>query len=149
MGKYLKSYKQYPAGTIVVIKKYSLWKRFVKWITKKRREYNTIFILPKKSGLGVSKVDLLINDYYLFIPYIPYNTKEIRKLQTLINSCSSIEDYLVTINAIRPDTVNTECLDDLKYNSNFRKIYLDNEPFFEINKNDYTETNKYLHEASK
>lgn len=149
MGKYLKSYIQYPAGTIIAVKKYSLWRRFINWLNKKRREYNGVFILSKRAGVGISKVDLMINDYCLFIPKVPLNDDEIKKLQVLLNSCSSIEDYLTSINIVRPNIVDVSNLDNLKYNSNFVKKYLDNEPFFEIDRDDYLETNAYIYEARK
>lgn len=107
MGKYLKTYKRYPAGSLIITKKYSLWRRFVNFIKCKRREYNSIYILPIEAGLSLSKVELLINDYYIFIPKKPYTKKEIKQLQILIANCETTEDYMAALNIIRPGTLDT------------------------------------------
>jgi len=104
MGKYLKTYKRYPAGTLVVSKKYNLWKRFVNWIKRKRREYNTLYVLPIESGIGLSKVELFINDYYLFIPLKPFNKREQKELRILVANCETVKDYMCAVNIIRPNT---------------------------------------------
>ena len=49
MGKYLRTYKQYPPGSLLVTKNYSLLKRFWYWIRRKRRPYNFLYILPTKA----------------------------------------------------------------------------------------------------
>lgn len=137
MGKYLKTYKRYPAGSLIITKKYSLWRRFVNFIKCKRREYNSIYILPIEAGLSLSKVELLINDYYIFIPKKPYTKKEIKQLQILIANCETTEDYMAALNIIRPGTLDTsKSLDQLKNNTEYIKIYLDSEPFQEFNKHD-------------
>ncbi len=135
MGKYLKTYKRYPAGTLVISKKYSLWKRFLSWIKKNRRAYNTLYVLPVESGIGLSKIELFVNDYYLFIPLKPYNKREQKELRILLASCESIEDYMCAINIIRPGTFDmNQSLDQLKDTKLYKKIYLDFEPFQEIQK---------------
>lgn len=141
MGKYLKSYKKYPAGSLIVIKKYNLWKRFL-WLFKKgRRPYNSLFILTKESCIGLSKINKFKYDYHLFIPVKPYTRKEILLLKSLMKSCESIEDYLTAINIVRPGSVNTENLDDIRNNANYKKIYLEQEPFQDVNiPNDVTKT---------
>lgn len=141
MGKYLKSYKKYPAGSLIVVKKYNLWKRFL-WLFKKgRRPYNSLFILTKESCIGLSKINKFKYDYHLFIPIKPYTKKEILLLKSLMKSCESIEDYLTAINIVRPDSVNTENLDDIRNNINYKKIYLEQEPFQDVNiTNDVTKT---------
>ena len=137
MGKYLKSYKAYPAGTLVISKTYGFWKRLWYWLKKKRREYNTLYILPTSTGVGLSKVELLLNDYYLFVPLKPYTRTEIKKLNTILKSCSTEKDYLTAINAIRPNTVDVDgSIEQFRTNKYYKKIYLDTEPFQEINKHD-------------
>lgn len=137
MGKYLKSYKSYPAGTLVVTKKYSLWQRLKHWILKKRRVYNNLYVLPVKSGIALSKVELLINDYHLFIPIKPYTIKEMKKMDGIYPSCKTEKDFLTMLNIIRPGTVDVDKdLDQFRNNPFYKKIYLDYEPFQEIRKDD-------------
>lgn len=148
MSKYLKSYKTYPAGTIIVAKKYSLWKRFTHWLLKKRRNYNFMVLMPSESKLLLSKLDLLLNDYTLYIPKKAYTKREKTKLEVLLNSSLTKEDALVAINAIRHNTVNSnEPLEQFKDNNNYTKVYLDDEPFQDLrnyNKDDEQRT-KHIH----
>lgn len=130
MGKYLRTYKQYPPGSLLVTKNYSLIKRFWYWIRRKRRPYNFLYILPTKADITISKLDLLLNDYFLFIPKKPYNKKEQRQLEILAGSCKTTEDYFAVINIIRPNTVDdNKDLDQLKDNLYYTKYWLDEEPF--------------------
>ena len=141
MGKYLKSYKKYPAGSLIVVKKYSLWKRFLWMFKKGRRPYNSLFILTKDSHIGLSKLDKFKYDYHLFLPIKPYTKKEIMLLKNLIKSCKDTKDYLTAINIVRPDSIDTENLDNIRNNTNYKKIYLEQEPFQDINlNNDVTKT---------
>lgn len=125
MSRYLKSYKKYPAGTLVVAKKYSIISRLWYAITCKRRPYNSIYILPKNTYIGITKFDKFKNDYHLFIPKQEYKSHEIKMLNKLIKSCSSTEDYLTLINKIRPNTVDETNLDSLRTNDNYYKIYIE------------------------
>ena len=130
MGKYLRTYKQYPPGSLLVTKNYSLIERFWYWIRRKRRPYNFLYILPTKADITISKLDLLLNDYFLFIPKKPYNKKEQRQLEILASSCKTTEDYFAVINIIRPNTVDdNKDLDQLKDNLYYTKYWLDEEPF--------------------
>lgn len=133
MGRYLKSYKRYPAGSLIVSKRYSLFSR-LKWIFKKgHKPYNHISILPKDSHIGLSKFDKLRYDYHIFIPKEPYKHTELVKLRNLLKSCSTTEDYLVAINIVRPGSVDVTNLDNLRNNTLYRKIYLEQEPFQDVN----------------
>lgn len=130
MGKYLRTYKQYPPGSLLVTKNYSLLKRFWYWIRRKRRPYNFLYILPTAADLTLSKIDLLLNDYFLFVPKKPYNKKEQKQLEILAGSCKTTEDYFAVINIIRPNTIDdSKDLDQLKDNPYYTKYWLDEEPF--------------------
>lgn len=130
MGKYLRTYKQYPPGSLLVTKNYSLLKRFWYWIRRKRRPYNFLYILPTTADLTLSKIDLLFNDYFLFVPKKPYNKKEQKQLEILAGSCKTTEDYFAVINIIRPNTIDdSKNLDQLKDNPYYTKYWLDEEPF--------------------
>lgn len=131
MGKYLKSYKKYPAGSLIVSKRYSFWKRFVWTFKKGSRPYNHIFILDKDSNICISKWEKFKNDYHVFLLKKPYSHKELTKLKALLKSCKTNADYLVAINIIRPNTVD-ENLDNIRYNDNYNKLYLEEEPFQDI-----------------
>lgn len=136
MGRYLRSYKKYPAGSLIVVKKYSLWKRFLWLFKKERKPYNSLFLLTKESCIGITKMNKFKYDYHLFIPIKPYTRKEIVLLRSLIKSCESIEDYLTAINIVRPDSVDATNLDNLRNNTNYKKVYLEQEPFQDINISD-------------
>lgn len=130
MGKYLRTYKQYPPGTLLVTKNYGLLHRFWYWIRRKRRPYNFLYILPTKADITISKLDLLLNDYFLFIPKKLYNKKEQRQLEVLAGSCKTTEDYFAVINIVRPNTIDdNKDLDQLKDNPYYTKYWLDEEPF--------------------
>ena len=133
MGKYLKSYKKYPPGTLVVIKKQSLWQRFKNWITRKEKKFDNLYVLPTYAGISVSKVQLLLNDYLLFIPTKEYSKKELSKFNKIYPSCESIKDYLTMIEIIRPGTIEVDSpLEQFLSNKNYKLIYLDTEPFQDI-----------------
>lgn len=132
MSKYLKSYKRYPAGTLIVAKKYSFLSRLKNLFKKGKSQYNYITILPKASCIGLTKYEKFKNDYHLFIPKQPYKHKEIKLLGQLIKSCQSNQDYLVAINKIREGSVDVNNLDDLRNNENYTKIYLEEEPFQDV-----------------
>lgn len=132
MGKYLKSYKKYPAGSLLVSKKYSIWKRLWYAVTGKRKPYNDIFVLPKETYIGITKFEKFINDYHIFIPISNYRHSEITKLKKLLKSCKNVKDYLVAINEIRPGTIDIDNLDNLRSNNNYYKIYIEQEPFQDV-----------------
>lgn len=43
----------------------------------------------------------------------------------MLKSCKTTEDYLIAINAVRPGLIDTTNLDNLRYNPNYKKIYLE------------------------
>ena len=57
MNNLLKSRKAYPAGTLILVKKYSLWNRFKHWICKKQRLYNGIKAIGSSRQLVVRNYD--------------------------------------------------------------------------------------------
>lgn len=133
MGRYLKSYKRYPAGSLVVSKRYSILGR-LKWMFKRgHKPYNHIVVLLKDSHVGLSKFDKFRYDYHIFIPKEPYKHAELTKLKHLLKSCSTTEDYLIAINCVRPGSIDTTNLDNLRNNTLYRKIYLEQEPFQDVN----------------
>lgn len=130
MGKYLRTYKQYPAGTLFVAKNYTLWQRFWYWVRRKRKPYNFLYVLPTVADITISKLDLWLNDHFLFIPKKPYNKKEQKTLSILAASSKTTDDYFKIINIIRPNTViDNKDLDQLKDSPYYTKYWLDEEPF--------------------
>lgn len=129
MSKYLKSYKKYPAGSLVVTKRQNIWKRIWYVLTGKRRPYTNITVLPKDTYIGITKWDKFRYDYHLFVPIVSYKHSELVKLRNLLKSCATTEDILVAINTVREDSIDTKNLDNLKDNSNYYKLYLEQEPF--------------------
>lgn len=132
MGRYLKSYKKYPAGSLIVSKRYNLFQRLI-WLFKKgHKPYNHIAVLPKESHIGITKFDKLRWDYHVFIPIVSFKPAEINRLRNMLKSCKTIEDYLTAIDAVRPGLIDTTNLDNLRHNPNYKKIYLEQEPFQDV-----------------
>ena len=91
---------------------------------------NYLYILPMTAGITVSKVDLLIKDFLLFIPKKTLNKREFNKLQTLVSNCKTADDYFTVINIIRPNTVDEEeGIDSLQNSRYYITKWLDEEPF--------------------
>ena len=133
MIKCLKTFKTYPAGTIVVGKCYSLWERFVNWIKHNQRLYNRMHILSEDSNIVVGKWNIIKNDYYLFIPIKPYTKEEMERLKTINKSCLTTDDYVAAVNIIRPGTIDiSKTLEQLDYNKDYKRIFLDEEPLFDF-----------------
>ena len=133
MNNLLKSRKTYPAGTLILVKKYSLWNRFKHWICKKQRLYNGIKAIGSSRQLVVRNYDLIVNDYFLYIPKKRYTKKEEEKFHKLIHECETVNDYLTLVNIIRPDTVVVNGnLDQFKSNKYYTEVFLDGEKFDEV-----------------
>ena len=130
MGKYLKTFRVYPAGTIVLVKKYSFWKRLLKFLSGKKRSYNGLHVMLNDSKIKISKVDLLVNDYVLLVPKKPYTKEEKKLLHVFSKSCETAEDWLIAANAIRPNSIDEDIynIDNINY-TDYYKLYLDSEPF--------------------
>lgn len=149
MGKYLKTYKLYPAGTIIACRNYSLWQRFKYWLKRKKMPLNYLYILPITAGITISKVDLLLKDFLLFIPKKTLNKREFNKLQTLVSNCKTTDDYFAVINIIRPNTIGEEDdIDSLQNNKYYTTKWLDEEPFQNVESNQ-REIAKYIYAASE
>lgn len=149
MGKYLKTYKSYPAGTIIACRNYTLWQRFKYWLKRKKMPLNYLYILPMTAGITVSKVDLLLKDFLLFIPKKTLNKREFNKLQTLVSNCKTADDYFAVINIIRPNTVDEEeGIDSLQNSRYYTTKWLDEEPFQNV-ESDQREVAKYIYCNSK
>ena len=133
MSNHLKSYKQYPPGTLLVTKSYGLFERFWYWLKRKRRPYNVICILPSFAHISMSKYEMWVHDFFVFVPKKPYNKKEQKLLKELVAGCETARDYLTAINVVRPNTVDeTADLDQLKNNPYYTKYWLDEEPFSNV-----------------
>lgn len=132
MSKYLKSYKKYPAGSLVVSKRYGFWKRLWYVLIGKRKAYNHIYILPKDSYIGITKFNKFINDYHVFIPIKPYKKRELTMLRSLLDGCESVTDYLAALDTVRKGSVDLDNLDNLRNNVNYHKVYLEQEPFQDV-----------------
>lgn len=149
MGKYLKTYKLYPAGTIIACRNYSLWQRFKYWLKRKKMPLNYLYILPMTAGITISKVDLLLKDFLLFIPKKTLNKREFNKLQTLVSNCKTTDDYFAVINIIRPNTITEgDGIDSLQNNKYYITKWLDEEPFQNVESNQ-REIAEYIYAASE
>lgn len=149
MGKYLKTYKLYPAGTIIACRNYSLWQRFKYWLKRKKMPLNYLYILPMTAGITISKVDLLLKDFLLFIPKKTLNKREFNKLQTLVSNCKTTDDYFAVINIIRPNTITEgDGIDSLQNSKYYITKWLDEEPFQNVESNQ-REIAKYIYAASE
>lgn len=107
-----------PAGSIVLVKRYTLWQRLKAWITKKQLKYNDVFIDPfGKAFFIFSNTFWEKNNVYTFSPKKPYSKKESSRLTALLISTfqndSNEVERLLLINLIRPNTFNGITLEEL------------------------------------
>lgn len=113
-----------PAGSIVLVKQYSIWKRFKAWLTKKQLKYNNAWVDPfGKSGFYFKDTLWTKHDVFTFTPKKNYSKKEMIRLfeDVLVPSLVNGDpvETLLRINLIRPNTFKgttlEELLDDNKY----------------------------------
>lgn len=113
-----------PAGSIVLVKQYSIWKRFKTWLTKKQLKYNDAWVDPfGKSGFYFKDTLWTKHDVFTFTPKKNYSKKEMIQLfeDVLVPSLINGDpvETLLKINLIRPNTFKgttlEELLDDNKY----------------------------------
>lgn len=113
---------KYKAGSILLWREYNTIKKFWYWLRRKRLPYNR-FTLMHESGdylkLAESKVD-----EYILEPKKIYSKDETKRLDALSRGVETLRDLVITINTIRPNTVDEkECtkVDDLL--GNLTKYY--------------------------
>lgn len=88
------------------------------------------------AGITISKVDLLLKDFLLFIPKKTLNKREFNKLQTLVSNCKTTDDYFAVINIIRPNTITEgDGIDSLQNSKYYITKWLDEEPFQNVESN--------------
>ena len=74
-------FKNLPAGSIVLAKKYNLWDRFKAWITRKPLKYNDAWIDPFGcSGFLFQDTFWTKHNVFTFIPRKKYSHKEMLKM---------------------------------------------------------------------
>lgn len=124
-----KEFNNLPAGSIVLVKQYNLWKRFKAWLTKKPLKYNDAWVDPfGKSGFLFKDTLWMKHDVFTFIPKKNYSKKEMMKMFTdvLVPSiaCDDPVETILRINLIRPNTFKGTTLEELLDNN---KYYTKNE----------------------
>ena len=113
-----------PAGSIVLVKQYSIWKRFKAWLTKKQLKYNDAWVDPfGKSGFYFKDTLWTKHDVFTFTPKKQYSKKEIVKLFEIVLPAILTNDNpvegLLTINLVRPETVKGKTLEELFDNNKY------------------------------
>ena len=113
-----------PAGSIVLVKRYNLWKRFKAWVTKKNLPYNDAWVDPF-GGCNFLFVDTLWmkHDVYTFTPRKQYSRKEMTSLfETVLPAMLLSQDpteAVLKINLIRPNTFSGVTLEELLDNNKY------------------------------
>ena len=117
-------FKNLPAGSIVLAKKYNLWDRFKAWITRKPLKYNDAWIDPFGcSGFLFQDTFWTKHNVFTFTPRKKYGHKEMLKMfETILPNLLLMDDpveALLMVNQIRPNTFSgvtlEELLEDNKY----------------------------------
>ena len=113
-----------PAGSIVLVKRYNLWKRFKAWLTKKELKYNNAWIDPFGHCGFLFKDTLWIkHNVFTFTPKKQYSRKEMMKLFEIVLPKTLITDdpveALLHINLVRKDTLSGSTLEELLDNNKY------------------------------
>ena len=110
--------KNLPAGSIVVAKTYSIWKRMFAKIFNKKLKYNDVWIDPF-GGASFLYEDTMFykHDVFVFKPRKQYSRKERQQLFDEVFpkllTCSDPTEALLLINLVRPDTFKGTTLEEL------------------------------------
>lgn len=110
-------FRNLPAGSIVLVKKYNLWERFKAWWNKKELPYNDAWVDPfGGSGFLFANTLWTKHDVFTFTPKKPYSNKEKIKMfeQVLVPSiaCDDPVEILLKVNLVRPNTMQKAKQDD-------------------------------------
>ena len=113
-----------PAGSIVLVKRYTLWQRFKAWLLKKDLKYNDAWIDPfGGSGFVFTNTFNTKHNVFTFTPRKQYSKKEMVQLfidvlpKTLLSE-DPVEAVL-SINLVRPDTFSGVTLEELLDNNKY------------------------------
>lgn len=118
------TFNDLPAGSIVLVKKYSLWKRFKAWLKKEQLKYNDAWVDPLgNSGFSFKDSLWTKHNVFTFVPIKKYSKKEKIMLfeDVLVPSMFTGDpvETILMINTVRPNTFKgatlEELLDDNKY----------------------------------
>ena len=117
-------FKNLPAGSIVLVKKYNLWDRFKAWVTRKSLKYNDAWIDPFGcSGFLFQDTFWTKHNVFTFTSRKQYSRKEMVQLfmdvlpKTLLSE-DPVEAVL-SINLVRPDTFSGVTLEELLDNNKY------------------------------
>ena len=105
-----------PAGSVVLVKRYSRWKRFLAWLKKEKLKYNDAWIDPFGGSMFFFyDSPWMKHDVFTFVPKKPYSKKEIAKIFNVVLSDLSLphEEILLKINLIRPNTLTGTSVEEM------------------------------------
>lgn len=107
-----------PAGSIVLVKEYTLWDRLKAWVTRKQLNYNDAWVDPfGHSGFVFQNTFWTKHNVFTFVPKKQYSKKETEKLfeKVLVPSLMSGDpvETILSINLIRPNTFKGTSLEEL------------------------------------
>lgn len=113
-----------PAGSIVLVKQYTLWEKFKAWIKGKKLKYNDAWIDPfGHCGFLFENTFWRKHKVFTFTPKKQYSRKEMIKLfEVVLPQILTNDDpveALLHINLIRPETLSGSTLEELLDNNKY------------------------------
>lgn len=109
-----------PAGTVVLFKKYSLWKRFMAKLKNEQLPYNGILVDPFGDSTFVFIRGWFYRyDVFAFTPKKPYSKKEASRLLRDLDLFGDPEEVALSINLVRPNTLTGVTLEEMFENNKY------------------------------
>lgn len=115
-----------PAGSILMFKRYNIFKRLWYKLRKKHLPYNEFIIWDIPSKASIFAVGVIDTDFKAYSPIKPYSHKEIFKLLDILyirqEDCETEQDVINIINSIRKNTITNNSLELLDSNPYYYKL---------------------------
>ena len=113
-----------PAGSLILIKRYNIFKRLYAKLFKKQLKYNEVWLDPVgNNSFEFKDTALTKHDVTTFVPKKKYSKEEIMKLfEVLLSGMLSAKDdveAILLINLVRPKTFEGSTLEELLDNNRY------------------------------
>lgn len=115
-----------PSGSILMFKRYNIFKRLWYKLRKKHLPYNDFIIWDITSKTSIFTVGVIDTDFKVYSPIKPYSHKEIFKLLDILyvrqEDCETEQDIINIVNSIRKNTITNNSLELLDSNPYYYKL---------------------------
>lgn len=114
-----------PAGSIMMCKRYNIFKMLWYKLRKKHLPYNDFIMWDITSKISIFAVSKYA-DFKVYSPIKPYSHKEILKLLDILyvrqEDCETEQDIINIVNSIRKNTITNNSLELLDSNPYYYKL---------------------------